>query len=148
MNIPQSEADALIAMRKRFDGGGGLDVAPGLDYRRRLVSEDGTESFDLDIRTNAWKLTKYRYQNRSRRTIILLRLCVDGPPHTNPDGVLVSGTHLHRYREGFGDKFAEALDVAVFADVSDRVDTLAGFCVMCNIVNVPGIAEVGTLPVP
>ncbi|KJU85379.1 prophage protein [Candidatus Magnetobacterium bavaricum] len=40
------------------------------------------------------------------RKIILLRLCFGGHPHRNPDDTEISSPHLHRYREGYADKWA------------------------------------------
>lgn len=146
--LPQGEADALFGMSKRFRSMAALDVAPGVDYRRELDSFDSTEAFLLDVRTNQIRLTKFRYQSRGRRVVILARLCVGGPPHTNPDGVQVGRTHVHRYREGYEDRFADPIDPALFSNLADRSVTLAEFCRYCNIDPLPQIVEAGTMGGP
>lgn len=103
--LSQSEADALFAMEKHrsddsersFPGGGGSIVIP-------LVSTDGRESFLLDLRRRRVDITKATYQNRARTVVVLARLDLGGHPHRNPDGEEIGSPHLHRYREGFGDK--------------------------------------------
>jgi hypothetical protein len=49
-----------------------------------LLSPDRRESFVLDVTRATIKLTKATYQNRARQAIILMRLDLDGPPHTRP----------------------------------------------------------------
>jgi hypothetical protein len=66
---------------------------------------------------------------------VLVRLDVDGSPHTNPDGQRFKGTHIHYYREGYDDKWAFPLDPSIFTDTSDIGLTLEQFCSHCNIEN-------------
>jgi hypothetical protein len=70
---------------------------------------------------------------------ILLRLDVDGPPHTNPDGTEVPTPHLHVYREGYGDKWALPLPAA-FTDTGNLVNTLREFLRYCNVDPLPEIS--------
>jgi hypothetical protein len=86
IDIPQAEADALIAMEKQcVENITWLFPEPGGKLAIPLVSPDKRENFMLDITRAQIKLTKATYQNRARQAIILMRLDVDGPPHTNPD---------------------------------------------------------------
>lgn len=146
MFFPQGEANTLLGMAKRFRTAASVNVAPGLAFNRDLDSLDGTEAFLLDVRTNQFRLSKFMYQNRARRILILARLCTD-KPHTNPDGQAVGPTHLHRYVEGYEDRFADPIDPAMFTDLASRPVTLEEFCKYCNIV-VPQIVEAGTLGGP
>ena len=148
MDIPQSEADALFSISKTFVSFSDLNLAPGIDVQRELESSDGSEEFILDLRANAFRLTKYRYQNRARKILILARLCIDGPAHTNPDGVSVGNTHLHTYREGYGDRFARAIDPDIFVDTMNRIETLRNFCAFCNIAPLPAIVDIRSLVGP
>ena len=145
VTLSQSEADALFRMQKRFRSLAAVDVAPGVNAVHHLDSFDGAEPFIIDVRTNRIRLGKFRYQNRSRRIYILARLCVDGPPHTNPDGVSVGKTHLHRYTEGFEDRFADPIDPLLFSNLSDRVVSFEEFCRVCNVVTLPSVIEAATL---
>lgn len=145
MTLTQMEADTLFGMPKEFRSAPSLEVGAGVDVAHELDSMDRSESFILDVRVNRLRLVKYRYQNRGRRVYILARLCINGPPHTNPDGVRLGTTHLHRYREGYEDKFADPIDPSIFADISDRAATLRAFCTLCSINTVPPIFDSGTL---
>jgi hypothetical protein len=141
IDIPQAEADALIAMEKRCveENITWLFPDPGGKLAIPLVSPDKRENFILDITRAQIKLTKATYQNRARQAIILMRLDLDGPPHTNPDGQEIPCPHLHIYREGYGDKWASQLPVARYPNVKDLFSTLEEFMRHCNVTQPPQI---------
>ena len=139
-DLAQSEADSLRRLEKRriddkewdYPGmGGGISIP--------LMSKDGKEPFILDIRRGRVNLTKGSYQNRARRTIVLVRLCFGGNPHVNPDGKSLGSPHIHTYCEGYGDKWASALPVNVFTNAADRSTTFNDFLGFCNVVEPPYI---------
>ena len=73
-----------------------------------------------------------------KKTILLVRLDVAGPPHLNPDGETIEGTHIHIYREGFGDRWAYPVRFEDnFSDLSDPFITLEDFMRYCNIREIP-----------
>lgn len=140
LNLTQAEADSLIAMAKhRVDNveweypdlGGGISVP--------LVSVDRREQFVLDLRRGRIDLAKCTYQNRGRQVVVLVRLDFGGAPHRNPDGEEIGSPHLHRYREGYGDKWAVRVPGAQFANLGDPSRTLDDFMRYCNIVEPPVI---------
>ncbi|MEK6784471.1 MAG: hypothetical protein AABY61_03220 [Nitrospirota bacterium] len=141
-DLPQSEADALIALAKvkvnddsyDYPGTGGSLVVP-------LTSQDKREDFLLDIYRGRIDLLKGTYQNRARQVIILVRVDFGGAPHRNPDGEEVLCPHLHLYREGFGDKWAVPLPADLFPNVNDLWLTLEDFMRFCNVVDPPAIAR-------
>jgi hypothetical protein len=91
IDIPQAEADALIAMEKHcVESKSGLFPEPGGRLSIALTSPDKRENFLLDITRARIKLTKATYQNRARQAIILMRLDLDGAPHRNPDDQEIS----------------------------------------------------------
>ena len=136
--LNQAEADALIAMEKRranksqwnYPGFGGQVTIP-------LVSTDGREAFLLDLHRARVNLAKGTYQNRSRQVVVLVRLDFGGAPHRNPDGEESGSTHLHLYREGFGDKWAFPVPSDRFSDMGSSWQMLQDFMQFCNIVNPP-----------
>ncbi len=142
INITQAEADNLMAMEKRavdqrqwtFPGPADRIVVP-------LTSRDKRENFILDVTRYQIKLTKATFQNRARQTIILYRLDIDGPPHSNPNGQLVPCPHLHIYREGFGDKWAISAPVDKFPDTTNLFSTLYEFMQHCNVTEPPKIEK-------
>jgi len=135
--LTQTEADALISMRKTFVRPSAISVPPGTDQTHELIGDDKREQFLLDIWRGTLRLSKLKYQTRGRKVIVLVRLDINGAPHTNPDGTRVKGHHLHFYREGYEDKWAYAIDPAEFANVSDIQQALTDFCRYCNIVDMP-----------
>lgn len=139
LELTQQEADALLAMNKhRQDDKQYIfsDITGSL--RLPLRSEDGREEFSLDIYNGKIELTKYTYNTRARKTVILARLDLGGPPHRNPDGVEIPCPHLHLYREGYGDKWADQVP-PLFGLMTDAFQSLQEFMTYCNITNKPDI---------
>ena len=87
----------------------------------------------LDVTRARIKLTKATYQNRTRQTIILLRLDLDGPMHRNPDGSEIPCPHLHVYREGFADKWAIVPPADRYPNTADLFSACEAFLDHCNI---------------
>ena len=135
--LTQAEADTLIAMTKVFTDRAAISIPPGIDETRELIGVRQSERFLLDIWRGTLRLSKYRYQTRGWQVIVLVRLCIDGAPHTNPDGIRLTGSHLHRYREGYDDKWAEPLDPTKFANTQDIWKTFEDFCDYCNVQGIP-----------
>lgn len=68
-----------------------------------------------------------------------MRLDLDGPPHRNPDDQEIACPHLHVYREGYGDKWAEPAPVDRYPNVQDLFSTFEAFMHHCNITKPPRI---------
>jgi hypothetical protein len=126
--LVQGQADYLLTMPKVYVETTTVDLAPGVDDWYILQSDDETETFFLDIRRGRRNQMKARFQLRYRREIVLARLCTS-VAHTNPDDEVLGSPHFHRYREGFGDKFAELVDP--FPDVPSALNFF------CDRVNLP-----------
>jgi hypothetical protein len=142
IDLTQNEADMLIAMPKQranedeihFPGLGGSMVVP-------LISEDHRENFWLDIGRGRIDRLKATYQNRARVVVVLLRLDLSGPPHRNPDGQEMPCPHLHKYREGYGDRWAEPVPSEKFLNTDDLWQTLQDFMKYCNVTRPPDIQK-------
>jgi hypothetical protein len=134
--LTQSEADILLTMTKSFASAAAISISPGVDDTRELIGVDPKERFLLDVWRSTFRLSKLRFQTRGRQ-VIVLRLDIDGAPHTNPDGVRLSGTHLHLYREGYDDKWAEPLDPSRFRDPRNIQRAFENFCSYCNVQGTP-----------
>ena len=137
MELSQSEADLLIATPKWFADNTTINLEPGKNEVYELQSGDPREGFLFDARRGRIKLAKVRYQERVRTSIVLVRLDLDGAPHTNPDGQVIACPHIHVYKEGYGTKWAEGLDPEMFSNPSDVATALTDFCGFCNITNIP-----------
>lgn len=138
LNLTQIEADELMAMQKRLRVEDSLQFPqPGEKLIIELQSVDRTEDFLLDVTRSRIDFSKINYQNRAQVVIILKRLDLNGAPHRNPDGQIIPCPHMHTYREGYGDKWAEPVSAARFVDLNDMPQTLSDFMIDCNVVQLP-----------
>jgi hypothetical protein len=141
--LSQPEADQFIAMKKHFvRAPATISIPPGIDETYELSDPDDRERFLLDIWRGTLRLTKLKFQNRARTVVVLVRLDIDGAPHTNPDGRRLSGTHLHLFKEGFDDKWAYPVDPSAFSLLSDPGTTFQEFCAFCRIESPPPVQGV------
>jgi hypothetical protein len=139
INLTQEEADALIKMEKhRINNQKWLSPSEGI-VSIPLTSFDKREDFLLDIRRARIDLKKGTYQNRARQIIPLVRLDFGEKSHRNPDGNIVSSPHIHIYREGFGDKWAEPVNQSDFSKPDDVWQLLQDFMKFCNVTKPPVI---------
>ncbi|MEW6235324.1 MAG: hypothetical protein AB1656_08060 [Candidatus Omnitrophota bacterium] len=139
--ITQAEADDLIKMEKhRLDDASWNYPCFGGTVKIPLISFNRRERFFLDINRYGRNLIKCSYQNRGREVIILVRLCM-GSTHRNPDGEDIASPHLHRYREGYGDKYAIPVPEDLFPHLKDYSETLRDFIRYCHITKPPNIVE-------
>jgi hypothetical protein len=143
--LTQAEADQFIQMAKRFvRAPASITIPPGADDTYDLVGPSDRERFLLDVWRGTLRVTKVKFQNRARAVIVLVRLDVDGAPHTNPDGQRLSGTHLHLFREGYDDRWAYPVDPKSFTLLSDPGMTFQEFCTFCKIDSPPAVQGVIT----
>ncbi len=158
--LTQSAANALfdIPKIKKSNDSYGFPL-PGEKLTIPIISHDGQENFLIDVnRRGRIRLMKCTYQERYQQIIILVRLDLDGPPHTNPevvnvplpDLVLYNGKtidcpHLHLYVEGFMDKWAIPAPNDEFPDTTNLYTTLQDFFRYCNVVEPPKTYRRSTL---
>lgn len=141
--LTQAEADQFIQMTKHFvQAPASIAIPPGVDDTYELAGPNDRERFLLDVWRGTLRLTKLRFQNRVRTVVVLVRLDVDGAPHTNPDAQRLSGTHLHLFKEGYDDKWAYPVDPQSFTLLSDPGTTFQEFCVFCRIESPPSVQGV------
>ncbi len=140
--LSQTEADHLMNIEKIREDNETRDFPEsGEQIAVPLLSKDRREHFILDISRGRLKLTKATYQNRVHVAIVLCRLDINGPPHTNPDGGTVPCPHMHIYREGYGFKWAHSLDAISFSEGKNLYETLFQFMDYCKIVKRPIIQK-------
>lgn len=140
--LTQNEADRLIALPKLLADKSTLQFPRAGDaLQLDAKSEDGREAFLIDAnRKGRIRLKKCTYQERYAVIEILLRLDIGGPPHENPDGTIVACPHLHTYREGYGDKWADPTNPGLVSNPTDLALVLHDFLSkLCNVRNVPQI---------
>ena len=149
--LTQSEADDLIRLPKVKNSNDSYDFPfPGDFLNIPIISQDEHENFLIDISRGRIRLTKCTYQERYQTIIILIRLDLDGPPHTNPEvasvplpcltphnGLAIDCPHLHLYVEGFMDKWAIPAPNDEFPNTNNLYTTLQDFFSYCNVVEPP-----------
>lgn len=135
--LTQHEANTLLALEKHFLGSDRFEFpALGGALRIPLHSADRREEFSLDITRGRILLEKNTFQARARKAVILARLDLAGPPHRDPDGEEIDCPHLHLYREGYGDKWAEPLPTAL-TGMTNAIEFMDAFMDYCRIVAKP-----------
>ena len=118
----QAEADNLLAVSKQSIL---QDVFSWHENTRdeELFIELGEKErkFVLNLSRNPFEI---RLHLRTKGSNVGLARIDNAAQHTNPDGNILRGAHLHLYREGFGLAWAEAI---TWHDPAKPLDTLAAF---------------------
>lgn len=138
--LSQSEANNLIKVPKiKIEEAIYSFPIPGRDVKLPLMSIDRKEEFEISVYRGRIDLFKCNYNTLSRHKVVLVRVDLFDHGHRNPDGQLIVGPHIHRYREGFGDKWAESLPLDIFTEPRDLFLTLENFFSYCNVIDPPNI---------
>ena len=138
MAITQAEFDFLMKEDKLFDDlSSPIQLGPApIQWTRQINAVATKEVFLLDFFRGSFEVSKYTVNKRYRQTVILLRYD-NGGRHTNPDGVLFEGAHVHLYREGYNDKFAFPVS-EIGVDKSDSMDAVFSKIMhFCNVKKFP-----------
>ena len=119
-------------------GGGDADALGGV-----AEVDIADDPVVLDIRRARGAVEKGTIQLRVRTSVVLVRLDYSGPRHKNPDSNWVSGTHLHVYREGFADRWADPPLREHFRDTNSVATMLTDFLTYCRIQIAPSTETMG-----
>jgi len=136
IDLTQAEANLLLALEKHRTNDDSHRFG-ALRLEIPLQSADQREHFLLDTSRGRINLLKGTYQTRAKQTLILARLDFGGTPHRNPDGEEVPSPHLHIFREGFADKWAQPLPAEHFGDLNDPWMLFGDFLRFCNVTRPP-----------
>jgi len=105
--LSQEAADYLARIAKEITSANVLVIpTTGRQAEWEATSITGREYFHLHMRRGRKVATQLTLQERLEPNEILLRLDLDGPTHSNPDGTVVPTPHLHVYRAAFDVKWA------------------------------------------
>ena len=138
-NITQDTADYLIRLEKLCPNNNTYSFPiVGGELRIPLFSEDNKEEFCLDISRGRIQMEKTKFQTRSRKNIVLVRVDLAGPPHRNPDFTEIPCPHIHLYVQDYEDKWAYPLPDS-FSVPTDVWQVLVDFYIYCNIIQPPDI---------
>lgn len=140
MAIAQVEYDFLMRQDKIFDDlVSSIQLGPApIQWSRQINSLANKEVFLLDFYRGSFELSRYTVNKRYRQTVIMLRYD-NGGRHTNPDGVLFQGKHVHLYREGYNDKFAFPVSEIGITDIDQMETVFNKIMQFCNIKRFPTI---------
>lgn len=133
--LTQSEANLLIAETKHAVEKVVNMPAQGV-HNAEFHVKSQENSFTIALYRGSINANKHTLSARTLSARIsvsgipLIRLCVNGSTHTNPDGTRVGGTHWHIYREGFDDFFAVAANIDSPDFVRDTILLLDKFNVI------------------
>jgi hypothetical protein len=155
--LAQDDANRLMDLGKiRQDDNYYAFPGRGQQLRIPIVSIDYQEHFELDMYRGRIVALKCSYHEQYQGTP-LVRLDMNPSRHTNPfhlfppagfedyNGVTLTNSHVHLYREGFGDRYAIPAERLGFKPVltkDDLIENLSIFFDYCNIVDPPFIQEV------
>jgi len=103
------------------------------------TSTQTNDKFQIDVHRKTLNVKKCTYQTRYKKSINLLRIDIEGPPHPNPDGSEIPCPHIHIYKEGYDDKWAYPLSDIINTDSTDLVQVLIDFLEYNNINNRPNV---------
>lgn len=135
--LTQDEANKLINMLKRTveerivfpNQKGSLSFS--------VIGERENNKFVVNIDRKGRKAEKCTYQGRVYQSNqILMRLDIDpNGRHTNPDGEIIRGNHLHIYHELYDMRFATPFDI----NDTDLYNTCYTFFEKFNIIQPPTV---------
>lgn len=130
--LSQDEANRLISKAKHAVEKAFYMPAEGEKNAEFHVQSDSDDE-DFVIALYRGSINKGRHSVSARITrlgIPLIRLCVNGQPHRNPDGERIGGTHWHVYTEGFDDRMAFPANLESEEFVDDTIALLKKFHVI------------------
>lgn len=142
--LTQSDIDLLLNMIKKLKSNKKIDFPQsGEEIKLDVISTTTKDKFIIDINRKGYiKINRCTYQTRYQKSIVLLRLDVNGPPHTNPDGEVIPCPHLHIYREGYETRWAFPLQEKISVqEPNDLIEILIRFLEYNKIKNIPVVEE-------
>lgn len=143
LELSEEEAGDLIQELKdsvisEFDMPEGKQRGKGFE----VIGKESESEYRIDLYRGIIDYDKHSVNARLMKGgVVLMRLCVGGHPHTNPDGTVIAGTHLHIYKAGHGARFAYPMDISSPDFINDTILLLNRF----NVVKKPHFND-GMLP--
>lgn len=132
MSITKETFETLMALDKRFVDGATISLKE--NWTKDIESKTTRDKFQLDYRKSKIEIRKYSFNHRTRTSIVLIRYC-SLKRHTNPDGKVFEGPHIHLFCEGYDDKIAfDVKDLlGVDPETSSKEDILEALLNYCHI---------------
>lgn len=147
--MTNAEFEALMTLTKVFSRLPVKLPVAGISKIYNIESTSSDDKFFLDVdRRGKIELSKYKIQQRyAISKLPLVRIDINSPPHTNPDGSKISRNHIHIYKEVEFDTgnlpwAYELNSISGFSGMPvDFISIFHGFCGYCNILtdNIQGV---------
>lgn len=137
--LTQQEANRLIAQVKHaVDTTYRMPAEKEKNAEFHVQADSDHEDFIIAMYRGSIDKTRHSVSARiTRLGVQLMRLCVNGQYHTNPDGERIGRTHWHIYTEGFDDQVAFPADLESDDFVGSTVALLDRF----NVIRKPYFQE-------
>lgn len=144
--ITNEAFETLISLKKVFEKIDKVSLPhPQEGKIYNLFCRESKDEFIFDLSRKGTIELKQKAQLRLGKSVPIVRLEVNCPPHLNPDGTMTSRNHIHIYKENFDLKWAYDLDT-IFHNISNDPQPLEifyKFCEYCNIdtegINLQGV---------
>lgn len=141
--MTHEEAQGLIQVLKQIMRKGVFNLPQSGERKKlelRSVFSDKDRFFVLFNRYSRIQKEKYTLLLRYGKDQCLIRIDVNGPAHSNPDGTCIPCPHIHIQQQNFGKWDAWAFELpALFDNAEDRVQTFKDFLEYCNANNISSI---------
>ncbi|GEM_PF-2690004 len=145
--LEQSQADEILGISKKFEAGVSVyDIPVWQPHHKAIrsygvIASDGNTDFGPMVHSIQLKgmsmdeeMKTLTFIHRiTRNNICRLDYGRFIQSHSNPDGTIVAGPHLHVYREGFDDKYAIPLSSVFPGFEGDTVELVKVFLDYCHI---------------
>ena len=133
--LSQQEIECLLQILKELMEKQPLAFPSASDSQEyQIVSEDKRDKFIINAnRKGHINITKCTFQERHQSGEILLRLDLNGRPHTNPDGEVLPCPHLHIIKENCGTSWAYPVPKVIFTDINDLLLSFINFLEYCKV---------------
>jgi len=141
--LTQDDVDYLLGLVKVLSENRSITLPPpGRKLELDVAAKELKEKFIIDVnRKGTINIRKATFQTRYQKSIVLLRLDIEGSPHRNPNDEVIQCPHLHIYKEGYGTSWAYPLEKEIITDTSDLVQVLIDFLKYNNVITVPPIYQ-------
>jgi hypothetical protein len=140
--LEQDDVDYLLGLIKELSINSINFPNPGEHIELPIQSIATKDKFIIDVnRKGTINIKKCTFQTRYQKSVVLLRIDIEGSPHTNPDGQSIQCPHLHIFREGYGTSWAFPLSKYIPTKVDDLIQVLIDYLKYNNINNVPKVIQ-------
>lgn len=139
MSLSRQEFDQILKLSKEFETAETVHLGPPpLRWERSLIAPLTKDTFRLHFWRGSIEIRKYTYNKTFRTAIVLGRFDSRGR-HTNPDGTVFDGPHVHIYDEQYGDRIAYPISLLNLTDDAGMHDTFKAFLSYFNVAPTPDV---------